>query len=121
MGHQDVVPAEGQSGWEKPPFSGEIADGCVWGRGAMDCKSTVCCELEAIEELLREGYVFNEDLWFFSARNEENSGGGSDAAAEYLKEKGVRLNVVLDEGGAVVMNMFPGLKAAASGVGVELC
>ncbi len=118
MGHQDVVPADGQSGWEKPPFSGEIADGCVWGRGAMDCKSTVCCELEAIEELLKEGYVFNEDLWFFSARNEENSGGGSDAAAEYLKEKGVRLNVVLDEGGAVVMNMFPGLKAAASGVGV---
>ena len=118
MGHQDVVPAEGQSGWEKPPFSGEIADGCVWGRGAMDCKSTVCCELEAVEELLKEGYVFKEDLWFFSARNEENSGGGSDAAAEYLKEKGVRLNVVLDEGGAVVMNMFPGLKAAASGVGV---
>ena len=118
MGHQDVVPAEGQSGWEKAPFSGEIADGCVWGRGAMDCKSTVCCELEAIEELLKEGYEFNEDLWFFSARNEENSGGGSDAAAEYLKEKGVRLNVVLDEGGAVVMNMFPGLKAAASGVGV---
>jgi carboxypeptidase PM20D1 len=118
MGHQDVVPADGQSGWEKPPFSGEIADGCVWGRGAMDCKSTVCCELEAVEELLKEGFVFNEDLWFFSARNEENSGGGSDAAAEYLKEKGVRLNVVLDEGGAVVMNMFPGLKAAASGVGV---
>ena len=118
MGHQDVVPAEGQSGWEKPPFSGEISDGCVWGRGAMDCKSTVCCELEAVEALLREGFDFKEDLWFFSARNEENSGGGSDAAAEYLKAQGVRLNVVLDEGGAVVMNMFPGLKAAASGVGV---
>ena len=118
MGHQDVVPAEGQSGWEKPPFSGEIENGCVWGRGAMDCKSTVCCELEAIEELLKEGFTFNEDLWFFSARNEENSGGGSDAAAAWLKEQGIRLNVVLDEGGAVVMDMFPGLKAPASGVGV---
>lgn len=118
MGHQDVVPAEGQSGWERAPFSGEIADGCVWGRGAMDCKSTVCCELEAIEELLNAGFEFNEDLWFFSARNEENSGGGSEAAVAWLKEQGIRLNVVLDEGGAVVMNMFPGLKAPASGIGV---
>ncbi len=118
MGHQDVVPAEGQSGWEKPPFSGEIENGFVWGRGAMDCKSTVCCELEAIEELLKEGFTFNEDLWFFSARNEENSGGGSDAAAAWMKEQGIRLNVVLDEGGAVVMKMFPGLTAPASGVGV---
>ena len=118
MGHQDVVPAEGQTGWQRDPFSGEIADGCVWGRGAMDCKSTLCCELEAVEELLRAGYEFKEDFWFFAARNEENSGGGSDAAAEYLKNKGIRLNVVMDEGGAVVDNMIPGLKYPASGVGV---
>lgn len=118
MGHQDVVPAEGQSGWERPPFSGEIAEGCVWGRGAMDCKSTLCCELEAVEALLESGFDFKEDLWLFAARNEENSGGGSEAAVEYLKQKGVRLNVVLDEGGAVVNGMFPGLKCAASGVGV---
>ncbi len=118
MGHQDVVPAEGQSGWTLPPFSGEIRDGCVWGRGAMDCKSTLCCELEAIEALLEEGFVFKEDLWLFAARNEENSGGGSEAAAEYLKKQGVRLNVVLDEGGAVVDDMFPGLRYPAAGVGV---
>jgi carboxypeptidase PM20D1 len=118
MGHQDVVPAEGQTGWEREPFSGEIADGCVWGRGAMDCKSTLCCELEAVEELLRAGYEFKEDFWFFAARNEENSGGGSDAAAAYLKSRGIRLNVVMDEGGAVVDNMIPGLKYPASGVGV---
>ena len=118
MGHQDVVPAEGQSGWTFEPFSGEIRDGCVWGRGAMDCKSTVCCELEAIEALLAEGFVFKEDLWFFSARNEEISGGGSEAAVEYLKEKGVRLNVVMDEGGAVVDGMFPGMSSPISGVGV---
>ena len=118
MGHQDVVPAAGQTGWTVDPFSGEIRDGCVWGRGAMDCKSTVCCELEAIEALLREGFTFREDLWFFSARNEENSGGGSDAAAAYLKKKGIRLNVVIDEGGAVVDGMFPGMKAPISGIGV---
>ena len=84
----------------------------------MDCKSTVCCELEAVEALLAEGFAFKEDLWLFFSRNEENSGGGSEAAAAYLKEKGVRLNVVLDEGGAVVEGMFPGLQAPASGIGV---
>ena len=50
MGHQDVVPAE-EKGWTKPPFSGEIADGRVWGRGAMDCKCTVMSEWQAVEEL----------------------------------------------------------------------
>ncbi|MBQ7638837.1 MAG: M20/M25/M40 family metallo-hydrolase [Clostridia bacterium] len=118
MGHQDVVPAEGQTGWTVPPFGGVIKDGCVWGRGAMDCKSTVCCELEAVEELLKEGFDFREDLWFFSARNEENSGGGSDAAAEYLKNRGIRLNVVLDEGGAVIGGVFPKLEAPCSAIGV---
>jgi carboxypeptidase PM20D1 len=118
MGHQDVVPAEGQAGWTVEPFSGLIKDGCVWGRGAMDCKSTLCCELEAVEALLAEGFTFKEDLWLFAARNEENSGGGSEAAVAYLKENGVRLNVVLDEGGAVVEGMLPGLKAPASGIGV---
>ena len=118
MGHQDVVPAEGQSGWTFPPFEGVIENGCVYGRGAMDCKSTVCCELEAIEELLEEGFTFKEDLWFFSARNEENSGGGSEAAVSYLKEKGVRLNVVLDEGGAVIGGVFPKLEHPCAAIGV---
>ncbi|MCH5197497.1 MAG: M20/M25/M40 family metallo-hydrolase [Oscillospiraceae bacterium] len=118
MGHQDVVPADGQSGWEYPPFDGVIKDGCVFGRGAMDCKSTVCCILEATEELLKEGFSFKEDLWFFSSRNEENSGGGSEAAVDYLKNKGIRLNVVMDEGGAVIGGVFPGLKAPCSAIGV---
>ena len=117
MGHQDVVPVD-QADWTKDPFSGAIEDGCVWGRGAMDCKSTVCCELQALEELIEEGFEPEQDIWFFSARNEENSGGGSDAAANYLKENGVKLDLVLDEGGAIVGEIFPGLSVPVAAIGV---
>ncbi|MBR0537953.1 MAG: M20/M25/M40 family metallo-hydrolase [Clostridia bacterium] len=117
MGHQDVVPAD-QEGWTDDPFSGIIRDGKVWGRGAMDCKSTLCCVFSAVEALLEEGFTFKEDLWIFSARNEENSGGGSDAAADWLKEQGVRLNVVIDEGGAVIGGVIPGLQAPCAAVGL---
>ena len=117
MGHQDVVPVY-QAGWTKDPFSGEIENGCVWGRGAMDCKSTVFCELQTFEELLAEGFVPGQDIWFFASRNEENSGGGAEAAVAYLKEQGVALDLVMDEGGAVVGGMFPGLKAPVAAVGI---
>ena len=117
MGHQDVVPVD-QSGWEKDPFSGEISDGKIWGRGAMDCKSTVCCEFCAVEELLAEGFEPEKDIWLFASRNEENSGGGSERCSEYLEKLGIRLDMVMDEGGAVVDGVFPGLKTPCSAVGV---
>ena len=58
MSHQDVVPAEGT--WEHAPFSGDIADGKVWGRGASDTKCSVMAFFQAVEELLAAGY---ERLW----------------------------------------------------------
>lgn len=117
MGHQDVVPAD-QAGWTDPPFAGVIRDGCVWGRGSMDCKSTVCCEYSAVEELLASSFQPKEDLWLFSSRNEENSGGGSEAAVRYLKENGYKINLVMDEGGAVIGGVFPGLSHPCSAIGV---
>ena len=117
MGHQDVVPAD-QKEWTTEPFAGIVKDGCVWGRGAMDCKSTLCCEFSAVEELLEAGFRPKEDLWLFSSRNEENSGGGAEAAVAYLRDHGYRLNVVLDEGGAVIDGVFPGLKHPCAAVGL---
>ncbi len=117
MGHQDVVPAA-EKEWTRDPFSGEIADGCVHGRGAMDCKSTLSAEWSAVEELIEEGFTPEEDIWLFSSVNEENSGGGAIDAAKYLKEKGVRLNAVLDEGGAVIGNVFPGLSKPCAAIGI---
>lgn len=117
MGHQDVVPAA-EKEWTRDPFSGEIADGCIHGRGAMDCKSTLSAEWDAVEELLEEGFAPEEDIWLFSSVNEEISGGGAIDAAKYLKEKGIRLSVVLDEGGAVIGNVFPGLTKPCAAVGI---
>lgn len=117
MGHQDVVPAD-QTGWTRDPYGGAIEDGCIHGRGAMDCKSTVCCEFSAVEELLAAGFEPEYDIWLFASRNEENSGGGSEAAVAWLQEKGIRLRVVMDEGGAVVDGIFPGLKQPCSAIGI---
>ncbi|MBQ6801510.1 MAG: M20/M25/M40 family metallo-hydrolase, partial [Oscillospiraceae bacterium] len=49
MGHQDVVPAN-DHGWKCPAYSGEVIDGAIYGRGSMDCKSTMFVELQALEE-----------------------------------------------------------------------
>ena len=117
LGHQDVVPAA-EKEWTRDPFSGEIADGCVHGRGAMDCKSTLSAEWSAVEELLEEGFVPEEDIWLFSSVNEENSGGGAVDAAKWFKEQGIRLKAVLDEGGAVIGNVFPGLSKPCAAIGI---
>ena len=53
MSHQDVVPAEGT--WSHAPFSGDIADGKVWGRGASDTKASLMAFFQAVEELLAAG------------------------------------------------------------------
>lgn len=117
MGHQDVVPAA-EKEWTRDPFSGAIEDGCIHGRGAMDCKSTLSAEWDAVEELIAEGFRPEEDIWLFSSVNEEISGGGAIDAAKYLKEKGIRLNAVLDEGGAVIGNVFPGLSKPCAAIGI---
>lgn len=117
MGHQDVVPAA-EKEWTRDPFSGAIEDGCVHGRGAMDCKSTLSAEWSAVEELIAEGFVPEEDIWLFCSVNEEISGGGAPDAAKWLKEHGVRLNAVLDEGGAIIGNVFPGLSQPCAAVGI---
>ncbi len=117
MGHQDVVPAA-EKEWTRDPFSGAIEDGCIHGRGSMDCKSTLSAEWSAVEELIEEGFVPEEDIWLFSSVNEENSGGGAIDAAKWFKEQGIRLNAVLDEGGAVIGNVFPGLSQPCAAIGI---
>ncbi len=118
MGHQDVVPAPDDGTWKYPPFSGEIAEGRVNGRGAMDCKSTLCAEWQALEELLGEGFVPERDLYLACSVNEENSGDGATRTAEWLKENGIRLAFVMDEGGAVVNGFMPGMSTWVAAAGV---
>ena len=117
MGHQDVVPASPES-WEHAPFSGDIEDGKVHGRGAMDCKCTVMSEMAAVEELLEEGFVPERDVYLAYACNEETSGGGALILVNYLKDKGVHLCAAMDEGGAIVSDILPGMTTLCAGVGV---
>ncbi len=117
MGHQDVVPAA-EKNWEHDPFSGDIENGKIHGRGAMDCKCTVMAEFAAVEELLSEGFIPERDVYLACSVNEEISGGGAEKTIAYLKNKGVHLASVMDEGGAIVGGILPGMSALCAAVGV---
>ncbi|MDR3217120.1 MAG: M20/M25/M40 family metallo-hydrolase [Clostridiaceae bacterium] len=117
MGHQDVVPAVDKD-WTHPPFGGEIADGKVWGRGAMDCKNTVYISLRAIEELMSEGFVPEYDTYFSSSDSEEISGPGAPSIRDYLKNQGVKPAIVVDEGGVILDKVFPGVKRPFAVIGI---
>ena len=80
-GHLDVVPAVGE--WIHPPFSGEIADEMLWGRGAIDMKSGCATTLAVIRELQRLGIAPNRDLVLIFTADEE---AGSRYGAQWLVE-----------------------------------
>lgn len=100
MSHHDVVAAEGE--WQYPPFSGQIAEGKIWGRGTVDTKTPLFAEFAALEALLAEGYEPKCNVWIGSSCNEEIAGPGIPLANEYFKNNGITFDVILDEGGAVI-------------------
>ena len=108
MSHQDVVEATGK--WKHEPFSGDIADGAVWGRGTVDTKGSLAAIFEAVERLLEENYKPKMDVYISSSSSEEISGDGALKAVEYLKERDVRPLLVLDEGGMIKSEPLKGAK-----------
>ena len=116
MSHQDVVPAEGE--WTHAPFSGDVADGKVWGRGASDTKCSVMAFFQAAEELLREGCEPEYDVWLSSSCTEEWSGDGCPKLVEELKRRGVRPFLVCDEGGGIITDPVGGIQGNFAMVGV---
>ena len=108
LSHQDVVEATGT--WKYEPFSGHIdEEGRVWGRGTADTKASLFCIFTALEEMIVEGFVPECDVYIGSSCTEEWGGEGAPTTAEFLKEQGVRLKLVLDEGGMVVKNPMSGV------------
>ena len=124
LGHQDVVPvAEGTEGdWTHPAFDGVDDGEFVWGRGALDMKNHLIAVLESVESLLAEGFEPERTVYLCFGHDEEivaapTSGAGSIAAV--LKERGVHLDSVIDEGGAI-LNLHVGniLNKKLAGVGI---
>ncbi len=122
MGHQDVVPIEAgtESTWTHPGFSGEIADGFIWGRGTMDDKQTIVGVLEAVDLLLAKGFRPTRTIYLAFGQDEEIGGlEGAAKIAQRLKSLGVRLEFVLDEGGFISTGMVPGVSVPVAMIGTS--
>ncbi|MFC8943339.1 M20/M25/M40 family metallo-hydrolase, partial [Streptomyces griseoincarnatus] len=117
MAHQDVAPVGGMD-WSANPFSGEIRDGVVHGRGTLDDKGGLVAVLDAVETLLGEGFVPERDIWLFFGADQETAGESAQTAVRRMYELGVRPWLVIDEGGGVVTDAFPGLDRQTALVGV---
>lgn len=119
--HQDVVPVEPgtEALWTHPPFSGTVADGSIWGRGAIDDKGSLMAILEALEYLLAAGATPPCDVYLAFGHDEEVSGfGGARAIADLLQSRAVALDYVLDEGGAITLGAIPGTEVPLATIGV---
>ena len=121
MAHQDVVPADENtlSQWTHAPFSGEIADGFIWGRGTMDIKNQLIAVFEAIEHLLFNNFQPERTIMLSFGHNEEVLGSGAIRTVAHLKAKGIHVQSVIDEGGAIYDGIIPGVTGLAAALGVS--
>jgi len=117
MAHYDVVPVNEES-WEKPPFDGIIEDGLLWGRGTLDTKATFNGVLSAANALIEQGFRPENDVYFAFSGGEEVNGMGAVNIVNYFQSHGIQPALVVDEGGAVVENVFPGVKAPCGLIGI---
>ena len=117
MAHYDVVPVE-EEHWEKPPFEAIIENGELWGRGTLDTKVTFNGILSAAETLIAQGFQPLHDVYFAFSGCEEINGPGAKHIVDYFAAQGITPAFVLDEGGAVVEDIFPGVTGACALIGI---
>ena len=117
MSHYDVVPAD-KAEWKHPPFGGKEVDGKVYGRGTLDTKCTFCAVMESVEALISAGFTPSYDIYLCFGGDEETTGDDAVQIAEHLRQKGVRAELVLDEGGAVVNGAIAGINKQVALVGI---
>lgn len=121
MGHYDVVPVtEGSDEyWDYPSFGGEIADGFVWGRGALDDKSGIMSVVEAVEQLMEQDYQPSRTI-YLALHHDEEVGGlrGAKKVSEYLEAEGVELEYLVDEGPPVAIEILENIDVPIALIGV---
>ncbi|MBS1242182.1 MAG: peptidase [Gemmatimonadetes bacterium] len=113
------VPEPNLADWTHAPFSGDIADGFVWGRGTLDDKTTVLSILEAVEGLLAAGFRPPRTVYLMFGHDEEVGGVyGARVIVDRLVAQGVKPALVLDEGGFMAAGLMPGLTRRTAIVGI---
>ena len=117
MAHYDVVPVNEEK-WDKPPFAAIIEDGILWGRGTLDTKVTMNAILSAANHLIAKGFQPENDIYFAFSGGEEVNGMGAVNIVDYFVERHIQPALVVDEGGAVVENVFPGVKGPCGLIGI---
>jgi len=119
MAHQDVVPIEEASinKWTVEPFNGEVKDGYVWGRGAIDDKINLISMMETVEKLLEQNYQPARTVYLAFGHDEEIGGSGAKAMAAHFKQRGVEAELVLDEGGIITRDKVPGMTKPVALIG----
>ncbi len=117
MAHYDVVPVN-EDAWSVPAFEAIIKDGRIWGRGTLDTKVTFNGVLFAADHLIAQGFVPENDLYFAFSGGEEVNGNGAKNIVDYFEQNNIEPAFVVDEGGAVVENVFPGVNQPCGLIGV---
>ena len=119
MAHQDVVSAD-PTGWTHPPFEGKIVDGFIWGRGTLDIKNQLVGIFDAAETMLRQGYRPERTILFGLGHDEETGGvNGCKVMGQLLKERGIHLAGIVDEGGGIMAGLAAGVRGEIALVGVS--
>ncbi len=124
LSHQDVVPisAGTLSDWTHPPFDGVNDGEFIWGRGALDMKNHLIGVMESVETLLEEDFVPVRDVYLCFGHDEEIMAAGDSGAraiAALLASRGVKLDCVIDEGGAILpVNVKGVLDCRLAGIGL---
>lgn len=119
LAHYDVVPAGDETAWTHHPFGGVVAEGCVWGRGALDDKGVLMALLEALERRLEAGFAPARSIYLAFGADEEVSGTfGAARIARMFAERDITFEATFDEGMIVSRNMLSFLEPPVALIGI---